>query len=252
MKKEEYAKLLYDTYVSGDVISKDVVGEGIDSLAKAYEVQHLVTAHKEAAGESIAGYKIGLTNDASQKSFGASEPIYGQMTAKSIVPKVEFASTNYPRIELELVFIAQHDLSYEDTAVELLKKVIVAPALEIPDSRYEDWAGKITAVQFCSDCAVSSYVTYGEARPATYDDISSMAGVLLHNSEEVGRNTPEAVLGHPALALEWLVKKLGEQGLTIKKGMFVSSGTFIPPQPLKEGIYEGLFEGLGNVTFEVL
>ena len=57
------------------------------------------------------------------------------------------------------------------------------------------------------------------------------------------------VLGNPFKSLQWLVKKLDEQGKTFSKGQMVSSGTFVLPPKLTAGEWEVKFDqGFGNVV----
>ena len=58
-------------------------------------------------------------------------------------------------------------------------------------------------------------------------------------------------MGHPVKAIEWLLKKLSTQGLSLQPGMFISSGTFVMPQVLTAGTYKGEFDHFGTVTLTI-
>ena len=253
MKRDEFVKLLHEAYKNTTSISRDILPTDVAGLEDAYAVQHAFTALKEANGDTLGGYKISLTSDATQKLFGVTEPLYGQIMADHVVAgPLVLSGMNLPKIELELVFIAQEDLLPTDTQEQLLAKVHVAPGLEVPDSRYEDWFPKLSKEQLCCDGAVGGYLAYGEAIPTSYAALDGVNGALIHNGAELSSNTSNAVLGHPANALSWLVEKLHGHGLLIKKGMFVSAGTFTPPMALEKGTYLGRYENIGTISIEVV
>lgn len=75
---------------------------------------------------------------------------------------------------------------------------------------------------------------------------------LFHNGEKISEGSSEMVLGNPASAVAWLSRKLADKDKTLKKGMIISSCTFISPLPVKEGTFTASYsENLGKaeVTF---
>lgn len=250
MNKDEYLKALYIAYKEVKPLSKSTIPINLN-LQEAYEIQHRFTALKEKDGEVLAGYKISATSEKSQALFNISEPAYGQITNTRIIKELKLSNASQPIVELELVFIAQEDLKPNSTNEELLKSVKVAPGIEVPDSRYEDWFPKITKEQLVSDGAAGGYITYGEAIQPTYESLDKIKGTLYLNDEEVSSNTSDIVLGHPLNSLKWLINKLDTHDLVIKKGMFVSSGTVTAPAPLQKGTYTGKFENFRNISLKV-
>ena len=59
------------------------------------------------------------------------------------------------------------------------------------------------------------------------------------------------VEGHPAKAVKWLISEIKKYNRSLKPGMFVSSGTFILPKPLTQGVYKAEYENVGNIEFTV-
>jgi len=251
MQKEEYLQTIYVAYKGNQQLTKDVFPGGVVDLDGAYNIQHAFTALKEQGGEKLAGYKISMTSKGTQKLFDATEPLYGQLTDKRVVLELALADTLEALIELELVFVAQEDLAASDSDETLLRKVKVAPGLEIPDSRYKDWFPKMSKEYVCCDCAVGGWVAYGEPKVATYASLDKIKGTLLHDGKELSNGTSDIVLAHPLNAVHWLLEKLQSHGLIVKKGMFISSGTFVYPEKLTKGSYEGHFENFGSVVLAV-
>ncbi|MER2175017.1 MAG: fumarylacetoacetate hydrolase [Carnobacterium sp.] len=234
-----------------DSLDKAIFPENI-SLEEAYTMQHLFTAAKEHNGEKLQGYKISMTSPETQALFEASEPLYGQLTSNRVRNTLSLSKdTAHALIELELVFLVQEELSSEDSIEDILKKTTIAPGLEVPDSRFQDWFPKMSKEQVCIDGAVGGYVCYGSSKKATYEDLDNIQGRLIHNEQIIAQDSSRTVMGHPVKAIEWLLKKLSEQGLSLQPGMFISSGTFVMPQVLTAGTYKGEFDHFGTVTLTI-
>lgn len=251
MQKEEYLRTLYDAYKNGRQLGKDIFPEEVRDLEGAYNIQHAFTALKERDGEKLAGYKISLTSEGTQKLFDATEPLYGQITDKRVTRELAIADTLDSLIELELVFVAQADLAASDSDEAVLRKVKVAPGLEVPDSRYEEWFPAMSKEHVCCDGAVGGRIAFGEPVAVTYASLDKIKGSLIHNGVELSQGTSDVVLGHPIVAVRWLLEKLQSHGLAVKKGMFISTGTFVYPEKLATGTYEGRFENVGSVFLTV-
>ena len=52
--------------------------------------------------------------------------------------------------------------------------------------------------------------------------------------------------------VKWLNKKLHSHGKSLKRGQFISSGTFISPLNLEEGTYTADYDRVGSVTVKVI
>ncbi|MFJ7747623.1 2-keto-4-pentenoate hydratase [Peribacillus sp. NPDC097295] len=251
MLKETFLNSLSDSYIHVKPLKKDVFSPHI-SLDEAYQLQHAFTAAKRKNNEVLKGYKISMTSLETQSLFKAKEPLYGQLTDKQITSDISLSKHMLnPLIELEIIFVVKEQLTAASTIDEIINNTQIAPGLEVPDSRFEDWFPKMSKEQVCVDGAVGGKVTIGEAKDYTYKDIDNINGKLLYNGRMIDEGTSSIVMGHPVKALTWLLEKLGEHGLTLEPGMFVSSGTFILPKTLEIGTYTGEFEGIGSVTLSV-
>jgi 2-keto-4-pentenoate hydratase len=74
---------------------------------------------------------------------------------------------------------------------------------------------------------------------------------LEHNGMCIGEGHSTVVMGNPVLSVKWLAEKLSQHGKTIRKGMLVSSGTFIPPVKLEEGLFTAAFSTGQKVSVHV-
>lgn len=245
------AELLFKAYRDNAPLEKGKFN--FESTQEAYQVQDDVLALKEENGEKHQGYKISLTSKETQDLFNSDSPLFGQMTDVTVKKDASLSLTDYnePLLETELVFLVQEDVNGDDTDEEVMRKCLVAPGIEVPDGRYDDWFPKTTFYEVIADGAVNGAVVYGEAKQYSYDDVKNIEAVLYLNDQEVKQGNSEEVLGHPVNSVKWLAKALEERGEKLTAGRFVSSGTFMLPERLEAGKYRVEYENVGDVQLSV-
>lgn len=250
--KQEYADRLYGAYENRQAFGKEQIPESLNPRL-AYEVQQAVTAKKAQNGEPLAGYKISLTSPETQQLFSSEKPLYGALTAPAISGNtIELSSMLSPLIEIELIFLIQEDIDATDSTAAILEKTLVAPGIEVPDSRFTEWFPNITLGQVIADSAVAGRIVVGEpAKSRSYDQLDQVRGELFLDGERIASGSSSEVLGHPVNAIKWLAAELEEHGSKLKRGLTVSSGTFILPKPLQKGRYEAKYKGIGTVELTV-
>ena len=253
MNGEEFIGRLLKAYQTGLAMDKADFPNGIN-LNDAYSLQYAFTKAKLINNnESLKGYKVSLTSPGTQALFEANEPLFGQMTNAQVVKGFTISMRHLisPLIELELIFLVEERITTSDNVETIIKKCQVAPGLEIPDSRFSDWFPKLSKEQVCADGAVGGRVVIGDGKDMTIDGLKNIRGVLSLNGTVLSEGRSSDVLGHPANAVKWLADKLAQWDLSLEPGMFISSGTFIPPENLQAGTYEGIFEMIGSVKLVV-
>ncbi|WP_241535941.1 2-keto-4-pentenoate hydratase [Indiicoccus explosivorum] len=249
----ELVDVLYEAHMRRQSIPKDRIPADLDK-EQAYEIQRAVTEKKAAeAGEQLRGYKISLTSKETQDLFASDSPLYGAVTGPAPDRNtVSLEGLLSPLIELELIFIAQEDLSVTDDVQAILEKTHVAPGIEVPDSRFEDWFPNVSLGQVIADSAVAGTFVAGTPKAGvTYSQLERVKGTLKLDGREIASGVSTEVLGHPVHAVKWLIEELHKHGLPLKKGMAVSSGTFILPKPLERGTYTAEYEGIGAAELVV-
>lgn len=254
VKTKDMAEVLFTAYETRQSISK-VNFQEVNDKSAAYSIQKQVTSKKAILNKDPQiGYKISLTSEETQRMFSSETPLYGAFTASNIVEEtIELDKMITPLIELELVFIVKEELTTEDDLESILNKVEIAPGLEIPDSRFNDWFPKLSLYQVIADSAVAGKVMIGKpSKKLSMNQLTNMKGTLKFNGEIIGSGTSEEVLGNPVNAVKWLVVELAAHGQTLKKGEVISSGTFIMPKILEKGKYEAEFEGVGELVLNVV
>lgn len=222
-------------------------------LELAYRIQQRQVSEWEAQGDIVKGHKVGLASRAIQRQMGVSQPDFGHLTTSMFhlehqpIPAERFLQ---PRIEPEVAFVLGAPLSGPGvTAAEAARAVdFVLPALEIVDSRIDNW--RIGIFDTISDNASSGGVVLG-SRPVRLDQVDlRLAGCTLHiNGELVATGAGGAVLGSPLAALVWLANTVGPLGVTLQPGHVVLPGSMTRAFPIAPGdTITTRIAGVGDVT----
>lgn len=229
--------------------------ESISTEESFYHVQNeYIQRRIEDHHDHVKGYKISLTNKGLQKTFNTDSPVYGTLTDSTIVEDGVLNRTEFfdLLLETELMFTFTEDIPANADPSEILEKSIIAPGLEIPDSRIKNWYPKISVGDLIMDNAVTGKIVVGQSQKVESEvKLDEISVSLFLNDEKVVEGQSNFVLENPLNAVVWLNNKLTKQGKSLKKGMVVSSGTFIAPVPLKVGTYRAVFDIFGEVMLEV-
>jgi 2-keto-4-pentenoate hydratase len=208
------------------------------------------------SGQKIAGWKIAATSAAGQKHIGVDGPLAGPLLANRVLADgaaVPLAGNIMMVAEAEFAFTFAHGLPNRDnpyTQNEVLAAVgSLHPAIEVPDSRYNDFV-KVGAPQLIADTACADWFVLGA--PTTADwrscDLVTHVVAAYRNDEKVATGSGANVLGDPRLALTWLVNELRTHADGIAAGQFVTTGTCVVPVPINRGdTFRVDFGDLGTV-----
>ena len=210
------------------------------SREQGYAVQARLAARSR---EPLFGWKIAATSVAGQAHIQVDGPLAGRLLAERVHPPggtIPFG-TNHMRVaEAEFAFRMAADVAPRDRAYtvdEVLARAgTLHPAIEIPDSRYDDFT-IVGAPPLIADNACAHYFTLGAAAPGTWRGVDLAAHAV--RGEVVGRLQRDGlgrnVLGDPRIALAWLVNELSSLGITLHAGEVVTTGTCLVPLPIEPG-----------------
>ncbi|CAM4342257.1 2-keto-4-pentenoate hydratase [Lacicoccus alkaliphilus] len=241
---------LYEAYVEKVPLALGSIG--VASLEEAYQIQEQVLKMKiNDNDEILRGYKVSLTSEETQDIFNHDEPLYGALTNKNLINNAKYSDYNEPKLEMEIAFLVQENLSIDDSEEDIIRKCLIAPGLEIPDGRYKDWFPNASKYEIVADSAVAGGVTFGQSDFSTYEKLDDIKGVLTLDGEVIKEGRSSEVMGHPAKAVKWLIGKLHAHGKIVEAGKVISSGTFNLPVELEKGYYEAVYENIGKVSLEV-
>lgn len=234
-----------------------VSGEFGNEPASAYAVQAEWVRRGLEAGRRLVGRKVGLTSQAVQRQLGVNQPDYGALFADMEVVAGESCRTTeliQPRIEAEIALVLSRDLVTPDlTIAELIRAVdFVVPALEVVDSRIENW--KIAIGDTIADNGSSARFVLGQQPKSIQGlDLETCGMVMERNGEAVSVGTGAACLGHPLRAALWLARTMAAVGNPLLAGDVILTGALGPMCDVRAGDrFEARIGGFSavNVRFE--
>jgi 2-keto-4-pentenoate hydratase len=206
-------------------------------LEDAYEIQLVNVQARLKAGAVVRGHKVGLTSGAMQEMLGVGEPDYGHLLdAMFVEGEMNLQLLIAPRIEPEIAFVLATDLEGPGCTPEEVREATdyVVPALEIIDSRIQDW--HIGLADTVADNASSAAVALGTRRTRLDClDLPTLNVRLIQNGVSVEAGRGDAVLGDPAVAVAWLVNRLASHGVALRGGHIVLSGSCTRAIPIESG-----------------
>jgi 2-oxo-3-hexenedioate decarboxylase len=223
------------------------------TVDEAYQVQALSLEQRYKRGERQIGIKMGLTSRAKMVQVGVDEVIWGRLTDAMLVDdggEIDIANYVHPRAEPEIAFLMKKSLSGLVSPAQALAAVeAIAPAIEIIDSRYQNF--KFSLADVVADNSSSSGFVMGPwARPDT--DTSNLGVVFEFDGRPVQIGSTAAILGNPARSLAAGSRMLGAQGLSVEAGWIVMAGGVTAAEALRPGVHvSNTVENLGRVGFTV-
>jgi 2-oxo-3-hexenedioate decarboxylase len=195
------------------------------TLADAYKIQDAMVHLRGARGERIVGLKMGFTSRAKMVQMGIDEMIFGRLTSGMQVEEGGATPTSsyiHPRVEPEIAFLLKRKLCGTITHLDARAAVeAIAPAIEIIDSRYENF--KFSLADVVADNASSSGFVIGAAQMPDLD-ISNLGMALSVNGQvrEVGSSA--AILGNPWRSLIAAARFAEQYGFELRPGDVVMAG----------------------------
>lgn len=223
------------------------------SIDEAYLIQQELLNLKLAEGHQIAGPKMGLTSDAKMKQMNVEDPIYGYVFDYMVLSDGEELDTEeliHPKVEPEIAFILKKDLEGPGiTGAHVLQATeYVFPALEIIDSRYENF--NFTLPDVIADNTSASRVVFGsDLRQPDGLELDLIGVTLSINGEIKSLGAGAAVLGHPAYSVARLANMLARKGQALKAGQPILTGGITAAIRLSPGDYvSAKLGGLGEVS----
>jgi 2-keto-4-pentenoate hydratase len=109
-------------------------------------------------------------------------------------------------------------------------------AIEVPDSRYEDFT-VVGAPQLIADDACACWFVLGGAAPEGWRDFDLAQHNVygFKNHEAASSGSGANVLGDPRLALTWIANEVVRFGDGLRAGDVVTTGTCIQPIAVQPG-----------------
>lgn len=220
-------------------------------LKTAYAIQRAGLGLRVQRGERAVGYKLGFSSEAKRRQMALATPIYGYLTDKmSVQERVVLAEGIHPRVEPEIAFVTGRELRGDVTFDEAFQACAsVAPALEIPDSRYVGFEYFSVPDVIADDCS-SWRFALGKAQGLC--EVGDLLIRMSINGRVVQEARSSAISAHPVLSLVQLCAMLAAHGRSLPAGSIVLTGGATAAEPLAAGMLVSLeIESLGQVRLSV-
>ncbi len=196
-----------------------------------------------ALDDTVRGWKLAATAERGQRHIGVDGPVPGRLFASRVAANGAELPMDGNRMlvaECEFVFVLGADLpprALPYTRDEVMAAVAdLHPGLELPDSRFTDFA-RAGAAQLAADDACAHWMVIGEATDADWRgvDLAAHATCLRINGREVTRGRGADVLGDPRDALTWLANQHRVLGVGLAAGQAITTGVTGAPSPIAAG-----------------
>ena len=223
------------------------------SLDDAYEIQRASIGLRLERGERRVGVKMGFTSRAKMVQMGVHDMIWGRLTDAMIAEDggaISMKRYVHPRVEPEIAFLLKAPLAGGVTPLQALSAVeAIAPAMEIIDSRYENF--KFSHIDVVADNSSSSGFVTGPWHSPDID-FSNLGLLMSFNGRPSQIGTTAAILGHPLRSLMAAARFAAEAGEPLEAGWIVMAGGATAAEPLAAGNWvETELQHLGRVAFSV-
>jgi 2-keto-4-pentenoate hydratase len=221
------ARTLWEAWSSGTILPGLPEELRPSDMAGGYAIQTRLDEH---AGRRV-GWKIAATGAGGRAALGVEHPLAGPLYerfADQPGDEVDFSGLRMRTAEAEFGFRLAKDLPAElapfDRLAVLEALGAFVPAIEMPDTRYEDHRAA-GGPQLVADAACAGRFTFGTP-VEDYDPERLPAHHVTLTSEKLGvvEGTGAKVLGDPVEAVRWLANELALHGRALAAGDVVITG----------------------------
>jgi 2-oxo-3-hexenedioate decarboxylase len=218
---------------------------GFDSEA-AYQVSAEILRLRRARGETPVGRKVGFTNRGIWAEYGVSAPMWAHVYDSTVTyfeepaGRLAIGHLVQPRLEPEIVLHFAGAPSPAADEAELLSSVDwIAHGFEIVQSHFPDW--KFQLPDSIAGFGLHGALIVGPRRRV--EDLGNVDGTLrtftiaLTDGHVQAKGAGSNVLGSPIAAARHLLQVLKDQHQfePVQAGEIVTTGTLLPPPPIRRG-----------------
>lgn len=215
-------------------------------IATGYAVAAQVDTLRTRDGDVAVGRKIGFTNPAVQREYGVHEPVWGTIYQRTLI-SLDGADASFgidhlaqPRIEPEIVLHFKSSPPVSGDPAAILECVDwIAHGFEIVQSSFADW--KFRAPDAVANNGLHGALLLGPPQhvAALGDDLvlglERFSLLLYCDGQLRDSGTGANVLGNPIKAIRHLTNVLADQGMTLRAGEMVTTGTITSAPRINAG-----------------
>jgi 2-keto-4-pentenoate hydratase len=252
-KASQAAEILWSAWRHGQRLEALPAECRPHSVEEGYAIQDALASNH---GGEVIGWKIAATSTEGQRHIGVSEPLGGRLFARFCHgdgARLPAGGLHMRVAEAEFCFRMARDLPPRGSAYAMDEVMAAVGALhlaiEVPDSRYEDYA-RIGAPHLAADDSCACFFILGlEATDWRAIDLAGHPVVAYKNGVAAQHGSGANVLGDPRIALAWLANDRARRGEFLKAGQIVTTGTCVKPVVIAPGDdVVADFGGLGRVS----
>ncbi|OIP37268.1 MAG: hypothetical protein COX16_12795 [Deltaproteobacteria bacterium CG23_combo_of_CG06-09_8_20_14_all_51_20] len=222
------------------------------TVEQAYDIQKAFVEIRKKKGDTIIGYKAGLTAAPAQAKFGLKEPVWGTLFTSMLRWPGNLRQKDFAKmfIETEIGFRFGKDINKPIKDIEELKAAIaiVFPAIELPDVAYTDMKS-LKGTDLIATNVAARKVLIGKAVPFRSRDLNAVKVTLSLDGKEVTSGVGKNALGDQWEALRWTVNNVLATGGEVKEGYIVISGVISNMVPAQPGMYRADYGDFGAIEF---
>lgn len=251
------AKALYEARRSRQAIEPFTDADPDLGMADGYAIAQQLTGMLVNDGDTVIGYKVGLTSKPMQQMIGVDSPDHGPVLGSTVYADGDAVSLSHfiqPKIEAEIAFVLGSALRGPGVTVLEARRAIagMVAAVEIVDSRFADW--RIRLADTVADLASNGAVAVSSRLvPLAGLDPRLIGMVLTRRGALVDTGAGAAALGDPVAVVAWLANTIGEMGASLEAGQLIMTGALHAAVPMRAGdVYRAEFDRLGPVTIRVV
>lgn len=238
----QVANLLNTARDTGSPIPQLSKNGHILTRPQAYEVQETqmrLRIGNSKGAEFLIGWKMGLTSEAKRKQMNLDSPLYGYLTNKMEIPNdgtFDLKGSIHPKIEPEIAFLINRDLQGKVSREEAFEACeAVAPAMEILDSRYEEFKYFSMEDVIADNSSSSHFVIGAWSNDFKKFDLRELSMKMSIDGKVVQSGISNAISGDPVVSIVQLVELLAARGKDLKAGSVVLAGAATLAESLKTG-----------------
>jgi 2-keto-4-pentenoate hydratase len=221
-------------------------------MEEGARIQLEVLDRRRAAGDALAGWKVGLTSGQARNAFGLGVRPFGHILASRVYRSgddLELTRITRPGLETELCFrlgarLAGGEIASRDVRAALAS---VMPAFEINEDRID--GPRDPGIRVADNLRHWGVVLGQEVTPFPQRfDWDSLASTLSHDGRVIERVSAHGHIDDHVESIATLARQLSKFDLALEENAIVITGSFTRQELPEPGSYVGTFGELGTVT----
>jgi 2-keto-4-pentenoate hydratase len=204
------------------------------TIEDGYRLQAAVHQRLAAVGDKRVGWKVGSTSAAGQRGFGLKEPVYaGLLASGQSLSLIDALSRKLksPSLECEIAMVLRHDLDPDASDVAIADAIAACHiACEIIDNRYGDPMAVGVPSLIADDFFQVGFVVGPENTNWRAQDLLTAAGFIEIDGQRRTGSAKDVLSAFDSL--RWLTQALARNGLSLRAGEIILTGTVVTPTPI--------------------